>query len=588
MAFDDSLRKDILAHCKITDVISSFLTITKKGKNYVAICPFHDDTTPSMYISPEKQMFKCFVCGTGGDAISFVSKYLHISYGEAMRKVAEICGYTDPRLDKVVHNRPIDEKKTALLKCLKDLTTYYSYSLSSTSEGKEGLEYFENRKLDASIRDFYRLGYAPRDGKVTIEFLQGRGHTLKTIQETGIAITVGGAYSDRSQGRVIFPICDTEGNVIGYSARKIRESEEAKYVNSPETYLFHKSDILYNYHIAKDQAKIKGHIYILEGFMDVYALHKIGIDNAVAIMGTALTQEHVALLRQLNVEIRLCLDGDLPGQTAMMKICKILEENGLKGSTKDPDEILNSEGEEALRLYLNKLLSRVDFILNYYKNSNPLQTPEQKKKLIAAFIPVLIKIKSQLDFDSYIHKLADITGYDFNSIRDLVIKARQKDDGDVTRVVMDFHPERKVLKRLQMAERELLYQMLNNPEAVAFYEHNVGGFYDEMYRAIANFIIEYVLSNPNFDANDIIALIEQSDSENKEQLIEEITALCFENTHPKHCTVELLNNLLESIKDEKERIFEQDTLEESLKGKTELEKARIIAEYNRRKMKKKK
>lgn len=594
MAFDDSLRKDILAHCNIVDVISSFLNVTKKGKNYVAICPFHDDTTPSMFISPEKQMFKCFVCGTGGDAISFVSKYLHISYGEAMKKVAEICGYNDPRLEKATSHKPVDEKKVTLLKCLKDLTLYYSYSLS-TEEGKTGLEYFENRHLDEPIRSLYKLGYAPIDGRATIEFLQGRGHSLKTIQDTGVAIPVNGGYSDRSQGRVVFPICDTEGNVIAYSARKIREGEEAKYVNSPETYLFHKSDILYNFHIAKEQAKIKGHIYILEGFMDVYALHKIGIDNAVAIMGTALTQEHIALLRQLNVEIRLCLDGDLPGQTAMMKICKAIEDSGLKvlvvdnqGSSKDPDEILNSDGEEALRVYLNKLLSRVDFVLNYYKNSNPLQTSEQKKKLIAEFLPVLLKIRSQLDFDNYIHKLADITGYDYNSIRDLVIKARERNDSNVDKVVNDFHPERKVLKRLQMAERELLYQMLNNPEAVVFYEHNIGGFYDEIYRAIANFIIDYVMSNPNFDPNDIIAHVEQSESENKEQLIEEITALCFENTHPKHCTVELLNNLLESIKDEKEKIFEQDTLEESLKGKTDLEKARIIAEYNRRKMKKKK
>ncbi len=595
MAFDDSLRKDVLAHCKITDVISSFLTITKKGKNYVAVCPFHDDTNPSMVISPEKQMFKCFVCGTGGDAISFVSKYLHISYREAMRKVAEISGYSDPRLERNTYVKPVDEKKVALLKCLKDLTLYYSYSLS-TEEGKEGLEYFEKRNLDSSIRSLYRLGYAPIDGKKTIEYLQAKGHSLKTIQETGIAVASGSGYSDRSQGRVVFPICDIEGNVIAYSARKIRNSEEAKYINSPETYLFHKSDVLYNYHIAKEQAKIKGHIYVLEGFMDVFSLHKIGMDNAVAIMGTALTQEHIALLRQLNVEIRLCLDGDLPGQTAMMKICKVLEDSGLKvaivdnqGSSKDPDEILNSDGEEALRVYLNKLLSRVDFVLNYYKNSNPLQTAEQKKKLIANFIPVLVKIRSQLDFDNYIRKLSDITGYDYNSIRDLVIKAREK--GDVTntdRIVRDFHPERKVLKRLQMAERELLYQMLNNPEAVIFYEHNIGGFYDEMYRAIANFIIEYVVNNPKFNPNDIIALIEQSDSENKEELIEEITALCFENTHPKNCSVELLNNLLESINEEKDRIFEQDTLEESLKGKSELEKARIIAEYNRRKMKKKK
>ena len=593
MPFNDDLRKDVLDHSNIVEVISSFLTVTKKGKNYVAVCPFHDDTNPSMVISPEKKMFKCFVCGTGGDAISFVSKYLHISYRDAMKKVAEISGYKDPRLEENKPSKPVDQKKANLIKCLKDLTLYYSYALN-TEEGKEGLEYFEGRHLDASMRDKYHLGYAPRDGKATIEFLQNRGHSLKTIEDTGVAIVNNSGYFDRSQGRVVFPICDADGNVIAYSARRMKEGPEAKYVNSPESYLFHKSNVLYNYHIARDKAKIAGHIYVLEGFMDVFALSKIGIDNAVAIMGTALTAEHIALLRQLNVEIRLCLDGDLPGQTAMMKCCKVLEDSGLKvfvvdnrGSTKDPDEILNSEGPEQLRVYLNKLLNRVDFVLNYYKNSNPLQTSEQKKKLIGEFLPILLKIQSQLEFDNYVHKLADITGYDYNSIKDLVIRARSKhDEEEAKKVVYQFHPERKALRRLEMAERELLYQMLHNPEAVVFYEHNVDGFYDEMYRAIANFIIEYVINHPNFDPNDIIALIEESDSPNKESLIEEITALCFENTHPTHCSVELLNNLLESIRKEKDKIFEKDMLEESLKDKSELEQARIIAEYNRRKMKK--
>lgn len=593
MAFDDSLRKDVLDHANIVEVISSFLSVTKKGKNYVAVCPFHDDTNPSLFISPEKKMFKCFVCGVGGDAITFVSKYLHISYREAMKKVAEISGYNDPRLQGIVKEKPVDKKRATLLKCLKDLTLYYSYSLN-TDEGKAGLEYFEERKLDASIRDKYQLGYAPKDGKATVNFLQGRGHSLQTIEETGISITSPSGDYDRSQGRVIFPVCDIEGNVVAYSARKITNTDEAKYVNSPETYLFHKSNVLYNYHIAKDKAKIAGHIYVLEGFMDVFALSKIGIDNAVALMGVALTPEHISLLRQLNVEIRLCLDGDLPGQTAMMKNCKALEDSGLtvyvvdnQGSSKDPDEILNTDGPDALRSYLNKLLNRVDFILNYYKNSNPLQTMDQKKRLIAEFIPILIKIKSSLEFDSYIHKLADITGFDFNSIRELVIKARNKaSEEEAKSVVYSYHPERKVLKRLQMAERELLYQMLHNPEAVVFYEHNIDGFYDSIYRAIANFIIEYVISNPNFDPNDIVAFISESELENKEELIDEITALCFENTHPKHCSVELLNELLNSINEEKEKIFEEDTLEESLKDKSELEKARILAEYNRRKMKK--
>lgn len=591
MAIDDGLRKDVLDHANIVEVVSAFLPVNKKGKDYVAKCPFHDDTNPSMSISPSRRMFKCFVCGTGGDAISFVSKYLHIPYREAMIKVAELSSYEDPRLkdNKVVKH--IDQRKAILTKCLKDLTLYYSYALN-TPEGKEGLDYFESRHLDSSLREKYQLGYAFNDGKATIDFLLGRGHSLKTIEDTGIAISSGGTYHDRSQGRVVFPICDPEGTVIAYSARKIKRNDEAKYVNSPETYLFHKSEVLYNYHIAKEKAKIAGNIYVLEGFMDVFALSKIGMDNAVAIMGTALTQEHISLLRQLNVEIRLCLDGDLPGQSAMMKCCKTLEDSGLKvfvvdnrGSSKDPDEILNEDGPDALKSYLNKLLSRVDFVLNYYSNSNPLNTAEQKKKLIAEFIPVLLKLNSQLDFDSYVHKLSNITGYEYDSIRDLVARARSK-RGEYEIDIAHFHPEKKALRKLQLAEREMLYQMLNNKDAVKYYENNVDTFYDEVYRNIANFIIDYAQNHPSFNVNDILANIEMSDSDNKEQLINEVTELCFENTHPKNCTIEFLDNLLTSIKEEKEKIFEKDMLEQSIEGKDELERARIYAEYNRRKMKK--
>ncbi|MCR5185384.1 MAG: DNA primase [Bacilli bacterium] len=588
MPIDEDLKKAVLDHAKIEEVVSSFLPTIKKGKDYVAKCPFHDDTNPSMRISPSRHIFKCFVCGTGGDAISFVSKYLHIPYREAMIKVAEISGYDDPRLKNQTNSRPVDQRKTTLLKCLKDLSLYYSYALS-TPEGKEGLDYLNNRQLDASMREKYRLGYAFNDGKATIDFLTSRGHSLKTIEDTGIAIMSNGKYRDRSEGRVIFPLFDIDGNVIGFSARRIKNNDDAKYVNSPETYLFHKSSVLYNYHIAKEKARIAGHIYVLEGFMDVFALARIGMDNAVAIMGTALTQEHIALLRQLNVEIRMCLDGDLPGQTATLKCAKMLSESGLKvsivdnqNSSRDPDEILNQDGPDALRVYLNKLLSYEDFVLNYYKNSNPLTTNEQKKKLIAEFMPILLRLKSQLDFDNYVHKLSIITGYDYESIRDLVSRSRNKSEEETKKEVRIFHPEAKLLKRLQIAERELLYQMLHNPEAVVFYEHNVNSFYDEIYRNIANFIIDYAQNHASFNVLDIISNIEQSESENKEQLLEEITALCFENTHPKHCSVELLDNLLSSIKEEKEKIFEKDMLEQSLKDKDELERARIYSEYNRR------
>ena len=594
MPFDDSLVKDVIAHADIVKVISAYLPVVRKGKDYLAKCPFHDDTNPSMHISPEKQIFKCFVCGTSGNAIGFVIKYEHLSFREAVKKVAEICDYHDPRLEDIREAKVVDPKRTPLTKCLHDLTVYYQYALNSP-EGKAGLDYFEERHLDAQLRSKFLLGYAFKDGKTTCRYLEEKGHSLKTIEDAGIASSNNGVYSDRNAGRVIFPICDANGEVVGYSARRIVNDNSPKYVNSPETYLYKKNSLLYNYNNAKEKARIAGYIYILEGFMDVFALYRIGIESCVAIMGTALTDEHIRMLRALNVEIRICLDGDGPGQTATMKAATALVNAGLnvrivdnQNSTKDPDEILNEEGAMALNAYLNKLISRVDFILNYYQNTNPLQTTEQKTQLIQKFIPVLLDIRSQLELDSYINKLANITGYASESIRTILKSARKKPENtDFKEMIKEYHPERKVLRRLEFAERELLYQMLNNPAAVAFYEQKIGGFYDETYRIIANFLIEYAHNHVDFVPVDLISSLESSELPEKDLLISKITDLYMERNHPDKCDDELLVNLQQVIAQEKEKIFESDTLEQSLEGKSPKEKARILADYNRRKMRKK-
>ena len=594
MAFDDSLINDVLKHADIVKVVSAYLPVIRKGKDYLTKCPFHDDTNPSMHISPELQIFKCFVCGTSGNAIGFVRKYEKLSFREAVKKVAEICDYHDPRLEDIHEAKVVDPRRTPLVKCLHDLTVYYQYALNSP-EGKAGLDYFNNRHLDANLRSKFQLGYAFKDGKATCRFLEEKGHSLKTIEDVGIASSNNGVYSDRNAGRVIFPIMDANGEVVGYSARRLGDGPEAKYVNSPETYLFHKSNILYNYNNAKEKARIAGYIYVLEGFMDVYALYRIGMESCVATMGTALTAEHIRLLRSLNVEIRLCLDGDLPGQKATMEIANNLVNNGLsvrivdnQNSSKDPDEILNQDGAVALNAYLNKLISRVDFILNYYKNTNPLQTTEQKTQLIQEFIPVLLAIRSQIELDSYINKLANITGFAPEAIRNILKTARKKPaNTDFRSVIREYHPERKVLRRLEFAERELLYQMLQNREAVAFYEQKIGGFYDETYRIIANYLIEYAKEQKDFVPVDLISSLENSDLPEKDELINKISELYLERNHPDVCNEELLNNLQQVIDTEKEKIFESDTLEQSLEGKDPMEQARIVADYNRRRLRKK-
>lgn len=592
------IAEDVLKHADIVKVIESYIPLQKQGRNYRGVCPFHDDTDPSLTISPEKQIYKCFACGAGGNAIRFVQEYEHVSYGEAVKKVCDIVDYHPAGLENVSRPVKIDERREEILKCLYDLNLYYQFALN-TPEGKAGVDYFDSRNLDVSLRNKYKLGYAPKDGKATIEFLKKKGHSIRVIEDTGVCKMISnGNYRDMNEGRVTFPICDIDGNVIGFSARRLQNDDTAKYMNTPETYVFHKTNNLYNIHIAKDAVKTKGYIYVCEGFMDVFALGKIGIDAAVAIMGTALTAEHIQVLRKLNVEIRLCLDGDLPGQSAMMKISKNLAKAGLnfrivdnQGSDRDPDEILNQDGKVALEEYLNKLISQTDFALNYYLRSNPLKTNEEKKTLIKEFLPILVRINSQLELDNYLRKLEKITGFDSESIRELVRKARMNTVNDVQSankaLFQNFHPEREALQKLVTAERELLYQMSQNKLAVDFYEQKIGCFYDDVYRAIANFMVEYASTHDDLDLNGVMVMVENSDLENKDELIDDLTSLMVE-THPKNCDEQLLENLLDTINGEKNRITDEDILADSLKGKSELEQARIIADFRKRKLAKNK
>lgn len=592
MAFDPNLREDILKQVDIVKIISYYQPVIKKGREFVALCPFHDDSNPSMHISPEKQIFKCFVCGTGGDAVKYVERRENLPYFEALRKVAELSGIHDPRLDKKEYVKPVDEHKIPLLACLKDLTTYYSYALT-TDEGKAGVDYFASRQIDEAMQVKYKLGYAFDDGKNTISFLQSKGHSLKTIEETGISMVVGGKPVDKNAGRVVFPICDQDGNVIAYSARTLKKKDEAKYVNTQETYLFHKSNVLYNYHIAKQKARIEGYVYVLEGFMDVIALSRIGMDSAVALMGTALTKEHIALLRKLGVPVRLCLDGDKPGQDATLKAAKLLAKEGIEFSIvdnqnrkDDPDEIYIAQGEIALKSYLNNLISREDFALNYFMNTNPLQTSQQKNALIREFIPILLNINNTLEFDSYLRKLSNVTGFEMESIRKITMETKKNPNVNREEVVSRFNPETKMLRKLHLAEKEVLYQMINHKEAVDFYEKELSGFYDETFRTLANYIIEYASNHEEMNISGLYALLEESEESNKEKLMQTVNDLLFEENHPNVCDEKLLDGLLKNITEEKERIFEEYRMSRSLKDKSPQEQARLLAEYNKRKLNK--
>ncbi|MFA5421572.1 MAG: DNA primase [Bacilli bacterium] len=596
MRYDSGLVDEILKNADIVNVVSSYINVIRKGRSFVALCPFHDDKNPSMMISKEKQIFKCFVCGAGGNAISFVEKYERIPFVEAIRKTAEIIGFHDVRLNKPIEKIQVDETIAPLYECIEDLTTYYQFGLA-TEEGQAARDYLSKRNINEDQQERFRLGYAIKDGKGTISFLEQKGYSLKSIESIGIALAKANGTSDSNAGRLIFPIQDADGKVIGYSARRLfDETEGPKYVNSPETRLFHKSSVLYNFHNAKISAKHDGYIYVLEGFMDVFALDKIGIKSAIAIMGTALTKEQAQVLRRLNVEIRLCLDGDAAGQMAMMRLMGVLDGAGVKyrlisepGNEKDPDEILQEGGEEQLRKYLNMLVDPFEFALNYYQHTNPLGSLEDRQKVVNHFLPMLVQIPLGIDLDNRIFKLAKVTRFEPQAISKFIDEARKQNKTNEPRAMnlpeMEFKPFRNDLRRLQNAERHLLYNMFQDKNAVDFYEKNVQFFYIEVYRHIALHIIDYLSKHDELDVSLLINEIALKESANKDEIIDEITSLNVKNLYPK-ADEKTLQEVREVIKEETQNLYEKEALQKSLLGKTPREQARIIDDYNRRKMKK--
>lgn len=587
---------DILSKTDIVAVISSYIPVTKKGRNFVAVCPFHDDHHPSMQISQEKQIFKCFSCGASGNAISFVERYEKISFMGALFKVAEIMGISDPRLHKEDFAPRIDERTAALYACINDLERYYQYGLT-TPEAEKARDYLSKRGITQSDIQKFGIGYSLQDGAKTIEYLRQRKHSVKSIEDIGIASASPKGMSDSNAGRLVFPLRNANGQVVGFSARRLYDDGSPKYVNSPETPIFKKGKILYNYDIARQSAKRAGYVYLLEGFMDVMALSRAGLESAVALMGTSLTSEQIGMLRQLNVEIRICLDGDAPGQEGMMKIISQLNKAFLSfrlvsnpGDLRDPDDIYQEEGKEAVVQKMSRLVDPFSFQVDYYTNVRKLVTPEERLKVMHYFIPQLRNIPSGLERENTIIKLAKATGYEEEAIRKEINKA---EPGQKTEEEIEYgeevettalHPERRFRKRLFKAERETLYYMFTHPEAVEFFKKNIDNFMTKNYNEIANYIIDYSRSR-----SDVVSLpllvsdIESNEEEeNKDGLIATLNEVAEDRYHPEF-SLEVLKTCASAIEEEKNRAAEDMLIKTDLEGKDVTEQAALLKEYAKKK-----
>ncbi|MGL5069239.1 MAG: DNA primase [Sarcina sp.] len=406
----------------IADVISEYVTLRKSGKNFSGLCPFHNEKSPSFSVSEDKQIFKCFGCGEAGNVISFIMKVRNLNFVEALKYLAD---RVNINIDfKKGEKDPRDEKKKVLRRINKETARYYFANLQKDTKIKE---YFFRRGLTEQTLRSFGIGYAKDGWRETLGFLTGLGLSKDTMKETGLVIfnEEKNTSYDRFRNRVMFPVFDVYGNVIGFGGRVLDDSKP-KYLNSPETLVFDKGTNLYGLNFAIKNNGIKDRTMIMvEGYMDCISLHQYGIMNAVASLGTALTVKQGKLLRKYADTVIISYDADVAGQMATLRGLDVLTEVGLdvrvltipKG--KDPDEFVRVNGKEAFLKLIKNAQKLIEYKLTVSKQGLNLKSQEDLVKYGDRITEVLAKI-NPVEKDIYIKKISEETGIKEQAIYDLI------------------------------------------------------------------------------------------------------------------------------------------------------------------------
>lgn len=425
--FIDEVRNSV----DIVDVISQYVSLEKKGKDYVGLCPFHQENTPSFTVNEGKQFFYCFGCGKGGNVFKFLMYQDHLTFPESVKKVAELAhlqmpeGYGEAA-------KPLSPLK----KMCRQATEFYQHILLTTKVGERALEYARKRELTDDLLKHFKVGYAPDDDKILLTYLQQKKeYTDNDLRESGLFVeSQDGQLFDRFRDRLMFPLGDESGYTVGFSGRRISNDKTiAKYMNSPETKIFNKSKLLFHFAEAKKAARSEKHLILYEGYMDVIAAYKAGIQSGVASMGTSLTTEQVYMLRRITPNILVNYDGDPPGIHAAERATKLFGQ--VQGfnlgiivlpENLDPDEYVKKYGKEKYRAEVAGALSSTDFLLERLANQYNLHNDREKLAYITAAVQMIAGLNDPVAADLYLDKLARQTGVTRESLKVTFVRERRK------------------------------------------------------------------------------------------------------------------------------------------------------------------
>jgi DNA primase len=396
LPYDNTLQ-EIKDRIDIVDLISEYVHLKKAGQNWKGLCPFHSEKTPSFTVSPSKQIFHCFGCGTGGDIFTFLIRYENLSFPEALKMLAKRAGVT---LKTSQPSAVKSGEKESLLNIHKDALDFYRKRLS---EDPRAQGYLKNRGITDDAIEMFSLGYAPKSWDALLNYLAKKGYKSEIIKKAGLVVHGSKGYYDTFRDRIIFPIHDLKGDVVAFGGRSI-DGSEPKYLNSTETPIFNKRRILYGLNLAKDAIKRNEYVLFMEGYLDVITAHIHGFSNAVAPLGTAFTQEHGRLIKRFTEDIVLVFDSDQAGIKAAKGAANILFESGLNvriltmPEGEDPDSFLQKKGREAFERLLEHPLSIIDFLI---------KQGGEKRLIAREAIETISKISDRVLQGEYVRILAE-------------------------------------------------------------------------------------------------------------------------------------------------------------------------------------
>ena len=485
----------------IVDIIRDYVPLIQRGKNYFGICPFHDDHNPSMSVSPEKGVYKCFVCGNAGNVFNFVMEYEKVSFYESVKIVADKIGVS---ID-ISTSKKENTKKSPLYDIYNISYKFYQNNLN-TVYGKDAKKYLLNRKIDEDVIKNFNIGLSLSDSELC-NALKAKGFKDDDIVSSGVASQNGNNIYDIYKNRIMFPLYDLEGNVVGFSGRIYNQKSESKYINTKETEIFKKGELLYNYHIAKKEARKEKNIIVVEGFMDVIRLSTIGIVNVVATMGTAVTKYQLNLIQKLAPNITLMFDGDKAGEKATNAFIELA--NGNDSNIKvvrlednlDPDEYILTKGKDKMIYNLSHAQSVYDYKLSSYKENIDFNDSKEVSNYINVMIKEFEKIDDDIVREIEIKKLSESTNVSYD-----LIKSKLKDSEK--KVIITHKPRNIKINKYEKASKYILYRMINDNNMILYYFNNLSYLPNDTERKLASEIVLFYKKFNSFNLSDFIIYLE--------------------------------------------------------------------------------